>query len=433
MSHTESKMTFFRQSGWMVIANTTCGVFMAAVHPCVSALLPKAEYSIFLTLLRFFTILAIPAAGLQTVLAQQGAAALHEHSERNLAATARGILWGTFVLWLLMALALGVFQTRLVEAMKITNPASLWVTLLLVLAALWLPVVQGLLQGLQNFLWLGWAMILNGAGRVGAIVLVVWAFHGYAAGAMTGAFLGVGGAFVTALIPCLKLLRVQGGVFAWKDWLKEVVPLTLGVGSVLFVMNADMLVVQSYFPRGSAVYYGAAATIGLALVTFTTPMAAVMFPKIVRSAARSEKSNALMLALGGTALLGGFGALLCTAFPELPLRIMYVKDRSYLKSAELVPWFMWSMVPVTVANVLISNLMARKRFQVVPWLMMIALGYGFALLNYAKGLPAATPPFTAFRHIIQILGGFSLLLLAASLFFTWRDAKTASASQNAAR
>jgi hypothetical protein len=138
-------------------------------------------------------------------------------------------------------------------------------------------------------------------------------------------------------------------------------------------------------------------------------MTAVMFPKIVASAARAETTNVLGQALGATALLAGAAAVLCTLFPTLPLRVVY--DQSFLDVAgPLVPWFAWCLVPLTLANVLVNNLLARRTFRVVPWLVTIAAGYGAALALFA----------TSFLAVIQTLGVFSLLLFAVAAWFTWR-------------
>ena len=315
MSTAESRMTFFRQSGWMVVANTLCGVFMAAVHPFAS-MMPPAEYSVFFTLLRLFTLLAIPAAGLQTIFAQQTAAAVTEAQQRELAGAARAILTGTFLIWLGVVGIVALLQNQLVMTLQISNPMALWITILVVLAALWLPVMQGLLQGGQNFLWLGWSMILNGFGRFAGVALIVWLWHGFAAGAMTGALSGVLAALLAGAWPCWRILRAPGTPLVWRRWLSRAVPLTLGVGASLFIMCADMLVVQSNFSSEITPFYAAGAMIGVALVTFTTPLAAVMFPKIVRSLARSEKTDALVLAMGATVLLAGLAAVGCTLFPS---------------------------------------------------------------------------------------------------------------------
>jgi O-antigen/teichoic acid export membrane protein len=429
----ESKTTFFRQSGWLAIANTMAGMFMVAVHP-VASLLPASEYGLFVALLRLLTVLAIPAAGLQIVVAQKTAAAVTPERESELLRACGAIVRALVLIWFAIAFSFAIIQVNIITSFKIVNAAALWVTLLIVFPALCLPLFQGLLQGKQDFTWLGASMVLNGLGRFVSLAFIVLALQAYAAGAMVGTLCGFLASVLTCLIALRRTFKRARGAFDWRDWVKKLIPLTFGTGSVLFLLNIDVIAVQSHFPREVTAFYSAGATIGLGLVTFTTPMASVMFPKLVRSMATAEKSNALRLALIGTAVLGGVAALACTILPELPLRIMYFRSPQFWKSAMLVPWFMWCLLPVTVANVLVTNLLARERFAVVPWLVLVAIGYALALFKYANNAgtlvtasPAGTdllgPSFSAFKHIVQILGVFSLLLLAVSALFTWRDAK----------
>ena len=65
-----------------------------------------------------------------------------------------------------------------------------------------------------------------------------------------------------------------------------------------FMLSADMIFTQKFFPADQTGFYAAAGMIGRALVFFTQPLTLVMFPKVARSVATGEKSNALMLALG---------------------------------------------------------------------------------------------------------------------------------------
>ena len=182
-------------------------------------------------------------------------------------------------------------------------------------------------------------------------------------------------------------------------------------------MTVDMIVVRSIFGADQTGFYSAAGVLGRALAYFTTPMALVMFPKIVQSAARAERTDVLVQALGVTALLGGAGALFCTLFPSVPLRIMY--DESFLIIKPLVPWFAWCVLPLTLANVLINNLLARSRFGVVPWLVALALGYAAALILIAGKLNSGDN-LAAFKTIVRVLGSFGLLALLISVWFTWR-------------
>jgi O-antigen/teichoic acid export membrane protein len=411
-------MAFFRQSGWLVVANTLTGVFMTAVHPFASRM-PAGDYGVFATLLRLFMILSVAATGLQIVVARLAAAALDDEGKRRLAATARVILRATFCFWLGLVLLAAWFQPFIVAKLKLTHPMAVWVTLAMVLANLWLPVFIGLLQGFQNFLWLGGAQMVNGFIRCALVAAGVGLFHLRSTWAVTAALLGFVAALLAAWLPCRHLLRRPPGGVAGLPWMRSMLWLTGGMGSALVLMNADLVVVQYFFPEQLSPYYAAAATIGVALVMFTTPMAAVMFPKLVRGLAERRSSNAFWLALGGTLAMGACGAVVCTLVPELPLRILFAGKVQFLASAILVPWFMWAMLPVTLANVLIGSLMARGRFECVPWLMAVAAGYVVAIVMVCQRA-AAMDHFAAFKLVVQTLGVSSLLLLGVSAWFTSR-------------
>jgi len=70
------------------------------------------------------------------------------------------------------------------------------------------------------------------------------------------------------------------------------------------------------------------------------------------------------------------------------------------------------------ANVILNNLLAREKFRVVPWLVIVTLAYGATLLGVANRL-AGGEILSAFKGIVQILGCFSALLLGVSIYFTW--------------
>lgn len=412
----EAKATFFKQSGWLVIATGLSGAFLVAVYPIVSRL--EGEFSIYFSLLRLFTVLALAAAGLQIVMAQDAAAAVTPESRAELATTVRSVAAGIFIFWLVILGGCMAMRGEIIASLKIPRPAALWVTMGLVLAQLMLPFAQGLLQGAQNFAWLGWSILLNGLGRFFAIAVIVLLFKGQSTGALLGAFAGLAAAVIIGLWPSRDLFRRSGVRFDWARWLKRVLPLSAGASSLLFMINADMLFVQRHFPESQARFYAAVAMVGVGLVTFTTPMAAVMFPKLVSSRAKGQQSDSFALALAGTAILGIVAALACTLLPALPLQIMFFNKRDLWISAQLVPWFMWCMLPVTLANVLITNLLAKQRFKVVFWLVLAAISYGFSIDHFLSGAPKADH-FAAFKGVILRLGIFSSFLLLISAIFTF--------------
>src|SRR3954469_17926980 len=179
-----SRHSFFRQSGWMMIASIAGGGFMWAVHlvmqkpvtqvPIVpirdflarfiQAPPSEAQYGLFATLLNLVMWMSIPSTGLQTVFAQQTAAANNEELERRLRGTVRSVLAATTLIWALLTVLFFMLRERIVADLNGPDPGALWLTVIIGLPILWTPIFNGLMQGRQNFLWLGWTSIMSGLG-----------------------------------------------------------------------------------------------------------------------------------------------------------------------------------------------------------------------------------------------------------------------------
>ena len=121
----------------------------------------------------------------------------------------------------------------------------------------------------------------------------------------------------------LWLLHAQP--FDWRGLLKQIVPLMLGFAAVQFFFTADTMFVKAYFSGDDAAFYVSAGTLSRALMWLVVPLATVMFPKIVHSVARSEKSNLLGVVLLGTAVLAAGGALGLTILGPWVVKLVYRK------------------------------------------------------------------------------------------------------------
>lgn len=406
MSSAESRRAFFRQSTWMMTATVVSGVFMFLVHPLAKKL-PEGEYAAFGTMLQLLQWLAIPSVGLQMVFAQLAAAVATDQQERELHGAIRTVFKTTLVIWLVVAGIVFVFRERLVNAWELSNPWLLWLTLLMGLMSLWLPMLVGLLQGRQNFFWMGWTTIFNGVGRVVFAYLIVFTVSASALGVIAGALLGLLATFLTAAWESRGIWFGQAAPFHWGDWLRRLIMLTLGYGAYLFMFSADVVLIKAYFDKDAMDGYVAAGTLARAIVTFTGPLAAVMFPKIVHSAVHKVNSDTLRLTFLGSLVLGGLAALGLSVVAPVVFRIVF--PSSFASMLPLLPWFAWAMVPLALANVLISDLMARSRFVSSPWLALVAAGYGVTLAFYHH----------SFMQVILTLGGFNLLLLLVAGAFVW--------------
>ncbi|HXG46114.1 MAG TPA: hypothetical protein VNO52_00690, partial [Methylomirabilota bacterium] len=354
-----------------------------------------------------------PAIGMQAAFAAEAAGADDEARRRALTAAMRGSVFALSVIWLAVAAWCVVRQDAILAAYGLDRPALLWLMLLICLVTLLTPVFAGSLQGRQDFLCFGGATLLNGFGRFAVLLIGVKGLGWGALGGLAGVL--AGSVAVLALVGwrTRALLCGTASAFQWRPWLKRLVPVTLGLGALTVIMQADALIVRekllASLTQAEIDGYSAVRKIAQAMVFLVGAMVSVMYPKVARSFQRAERTDVLRLTLALTALLGVLGATLATLFPELPLRVLSLGRLTASKA--LVPAYCWALVPLALANVLVWNLLAREQFGAVPWMVAIAIGYRVALEFYHQRLTT----------VIGLVGLAATLLCLVGAAFAWSD------------
>lgn len=416
MTEARHRATFFRQSGWLMIANIAGGLVMWSVH-LLNKFIPGGEYGHFVALVTVAMLL--PTIPLQMILAQQTAKALASHGERELSGVIRMFLVITGVVWLIGSVIVLLLQRTILERWQMASPLGLWITLAIVLASLWVPIFAGVLQGQQNFLWLGWTMMSTAIGRLSIAAIAVLALHTGAAGMMAGVLLGVIAAVAISAWQTRSLWLAPPEPFDWRTLLSQVGPLMLAFFGFQILFTADSLFVQTYFSKLQMDCYGSAGTLSRALMWLVLPLATVMFPRMVHSAAKSEKSNLIGLVLLATAVLAGVGALAVSLLGPWVVRFIYHKEYVAIASP-LLPWYASAMIPLALSNVLLNDLLARPASK----LGLALCVFGLALVY----LVAVTQFHAQLVNVLQTMGVCSLALLAICGFFSWRTKRQSSKS-----
>jgi len=398
---------FFRQSGWMMIATIGGGALMWAVH-FLSKKVPPGEYGLFVSVLALIS--CVPTMPLQMMFTQQAARAEAAGTPGQISYMLRLAFGVTLGLAALLCGVIYLAQGSIEQSLHLPNATELWLVVAILFFSVWLPILSGLLQGLQNFLWLGWTLILTAFGRFGVAAVLVLVLGWYSVGMLTGVLLGSLTGVVLGLWQTRPVWRRQPEAFVLRPVLAQVIPLLLGFGAVQFLFTADTLFVKAFFPADQTGFYGGAGTLARALLWVVQPLSQVMFPKLVHSATRKEKSNLLGLVLLGTLILAALGALSLTVLRHWVIRFVFTPEYEAV-GASILPWYAWAIVPLALANVLANGVLAKGQFQVVPVLVLLGALYGVALYEWHGSL----------IQVLQIMGGFNLLLLAVCGWFTWRQ------------
>ena len=208
--------------------------------------------------------------------------------------------------------------------------------------------------------------------------------------------------------------------FDWRSLLKQVLPLMIGFAAFQFLFTADTMFVKAYFSKDETAFYVSAGTLSRALMWLVMPLATVMFPRLVHSAAKSEKSNLMGMVLLGTAVLAVCGAIGLTVLG--PWVVKFVFKPSYVDVAtKVLPWYAFAMVPIAVANVLLNDLLARGVYRVVLPLVVLVVVYAFALTRFHESL----------IMVLQTLGIFGLGALVVCALVSWRSPQPAVSAPQA--
>jgi O-antigen/teichoic acid export membrane protein len=403
---------FFRQSGWLMIAAIAGGLLTYGVHfLSKSQTVDKTQYAAFITLLTL-VMTCVPTMPLQMIFAQQTALGLATNRERQLSGLIRlGARW-LFLAWAVGAFLVVMFLDKIVAGWHLPDSTGLLVTLPLILVSLWLPMFGGVLQGRQDFFWMGWSQIIGGFGRVAGAAALVLIFSIGSTGMMAGALLGVAVAAGINIWRARDLWLAKPEKFDGAKIFRQVLPLLLGFGACQFMFTSDTLFVKAHFSDEQMAPYGIVGTLSRALLWLVLPLAAVMFPKLVHASAKAQKTNLFGIVVLGTAVLAAGGAL--GLWLTGPLLVKFMSKPEYVAEAvKLLPWYAGAMIPLALANVMVNDLMARERYGVVPFMVLLAVGYGFTLpwmLNHFPG---------KIEVALQTLGSFNLLLFLVCAWFVW--------------
>jgi O-antigen/teichoic acid export membrane protein len=401
------RSTFFRQSAWMLFASLAGGGLLALVHRAAGRM-GEGEYGLFTIVLNSLQGLAFPSLGLAAVFTQMTASARTDEARRDVAATARWALGAMFVVWLLLSGFIAVRHEWLMAKFGIATALPLvWLvpTLLLTLIN---PIALGLVQGKQDFLTVGISAILGGGGRLVFVWSLVWFVGGTAGWAICGVFFGMVVGFLPLFWGSRTIWLKRGGTFRFAAWIRDTGPLTAGLSAAAFLFSLDTITAGEFLSKSDKDLYGAAATVGRVVMWISAPLVMVMFPKIAGSIGTGDDRRVLFQTVGATLLVAGGAALACTLLPSVPLLVLQGKKLA-ATAAPLIPAYVWCLLPLSLSNVLLNNLLARRRYTVVPPLLLVVGAYWLALRRFNS-----SP-----KEIILTMGAASVVALVVCIGATW--------------
>ena len=360
----------------LVVLTGFANVANVLFHMVMGRTLTGNEYGILAALLNLMLVLSTPLDALRNAMAHFAARA-HRLEDPALArAIARRWCIRIGLLAAPAGLAMWLLRGTIADFFHLANAGPIAVVAIFLPAFMLLPVLAGILQGLQCFWWFGAAVhgvsLLRFALGWGAVALIAaTAYH---------AVLAQGISMLAGVLTALYAVAwVTRGAARRAEATRGIGPYFLKAMFMLagygVLMNCDVMLVRHFHPE-SAGEFAWAATIGRSVVFLPMPIAMAMFPKVISAGGTSRSSRLTVLkALGIVVGMIALGVSVSLIWPWLPLRILYgVKDPSP-ELERLVRMVMLAMSPLGISYLLLHFEMAQHRFRTVPWLLALAAAY----------------------------------------------------------
>lgn len=349
-----------RSSGLMFVAFMVSSIFNYLFQIVMGRLLGPGQYGFLNALLSLMVVLSIPVATLLMVVARKTA----EYKAKNDYNGIHG-LFSQVGRMVLSAGALGLVLFFLASPLisgYLHAPSVLPVLLLGAAAfvALAAPVNTALMQGLQDYKWLGISMGLSGPAKLffcAALVLAGFGVDGAVGGlVLTGIFL-----WALTYFPLKKYLSAGSAPHGSGHLpLRQVLPVFLANLAFTIMTQADMVLVNRYFPAHQAGVYASAAILGRAVMYIPGSIVLAMFPMVSEKNALNESSGHLLArALFATIFLSGAGALLFYFLPGWTITSFF--GSRYAEAAPLLKYFGLAMLPMAFLMVLMNYLVAKEK------------------------------------------------------------------------
>lgn len=407
-----SKKSLVEHAGLLLTATLIAGVANYAFHILMSRYLGPQNYGILFSLISLFMIFAFPLSTVQMVLTKYVAVYKGKGNYSQIR-----YLYSDFFKKLglvgvgLFAIFL-VFSGPISQYLQIPTKTPVILLGLFTFFSFLMPVVLGMLQGLEHFFYLS----LNSA--VGAISKLAIAlglvFLGYQVnGALFACVLSVLVTFVLAKIPLRGFLQLHKPIknLSRKEVYQFFVPVFAALSFYGLLAYPDVVLVKHWFDPNVAGAYATAALLGKAFLFPAQSLAMAMFPKVSQAYARKEETGSLLrhtLLLAAVVLGGGLVITFC--FPEFLGKLLMkrgnLSEETFLTVVKLIRFYGFAFVPLAASYILIFYFLACHQ----NWFVLVLGGATVVFLGLTHLL------HSSIWHVLAIMGGVSTVIFLTLLF-----------------
>lgn len=407
-----STSRLLRAGVWLSVANVVAGLLGYAYQVLMGRMLAPVEFALFSAIMALSMFFSSPLGAMYMVISRR-VSALRAH---NQLAVLRSLYWRTHEFLalggLLFLLLLFPLADEAQTYLKSPTQAPIWLLGTVVVIGAFLLINNAFFQGMQRFGWLGGTGVLGVALKIIlGIVLIMLGFS--VSGALAGVLLAsciiwLGGMLITTRSFPAKVMPGHLPIESFP--LKSVLPVLIANIAFAALTQLDIVLVNWYFPPEQAGLYAAASVLGKAVLYLPGGLVMALYPMVAENHAKDQSSAHIMLqAVAVTATLCGLAALTYWLLGDWLITLLY--GQTYAGAGELLRWYGFAMLPMTLVMVAEYFLIAKGRV-LFAWLFL-----GMAPLQVL----AIHLWHDQMWMVIAIMGVSGSVLVAIGYGMLWRE------------
>lgn len=353
-----------------------------AFHVLAAHLLGPASYGGVVSLLTLSGLISLPLAGVQIGVARS-VAAYEARGDRDTVGRlmTRGVLLALGV-GAMIAVVISALAPVIDAALDVGSRSAIVITAVVTVPAVAMPVVWGIVQGLQRYRLLAASMAL-GTILKALLFLLFFALGGRLTGAISATLLAGTIALAVTLWPLRSVARPATRMLAGIGAnLRELVPVTGGLLAITALTSVDVVVAKTALSSHDAGIYAGASLIGRVVLYLPAAITTVLLPKVsARAHANRDTTDIVGASIAVTVVVCLAITVLYAVLPTTISTVVLGDD--YRDAAELLGLFGLAMTIFAILNVLLIYHLGLRSVRMTLLLAggAIAQLFGFALFH----------------------------------------------------
>jgi len=361
----DNKDNLVKDSFILFVASSIVNLSNFVFHMFATRNLKPEDYGALATLLGIIMVVSMPCMAIQMSIVKKTSSLKAREAMAEIGNLFRDASKWLFIISIFVFFTFFFFADIIKDFFNLKDKKLIYVLGFVLIMYFILPVVRGVLQGLQRFLGYGINIIIDALCRL--LFLILFVYFGFGVyGALGTTFFSGTCAYIVGLFMLSNLIKLKNddrkNTTYFKDMLTFALPVLFSLLGFSLLGYVDLFMVKHFYPEEEAGLYAVTSIIGKAFLFFPSAIVTALFPKVSEHYELNiNPKKMLYKSLMLTFLLSLVGIVFCYIFPDFILWLL-TGGGKYYAIKKIVQIFGIAILPLVLLNVIINYNLAIHNY-----------------------------------------------------------------------